>query len=246
MIKLDFPILYRITTKYQHKSQNKKYADFLFKCLDHHGRKASILFSDFDFSCTGTEYLVKFNTEYKSIFDFCYITSSITEAFINSQKEHEKQIDLMKKEIDELKHFRNSEINENTEYLIVSQDRHHFCLDVENGAKENLGRVIVSKFHGGQSQKWRIKGNAIFNVNSGRVLDIYSGEFIGKNLIIHDQHRGSNQQWTIQDGSISSPSRYCIEIKDLPYVASANFSNENKQKWFFFSLNNFETIFSLI
>lgn len=214
LIKLEICILYRITTKYQQKSKNFKYADFLFKCLDYHGRKASVLFSDFDFSCTGIKYLIKLKNEYNSIFDFNCINSSIVDAFINAQKEHEKQIDLMKKEINELKQCYQP-INENTEYFIESQDTHKYCLDVENSSKDNCSRIIVSKFHGGQSQRWRIKGNAIINVNSGRVLDIRSGENIGRDLIIYDHHGGTNQQWTMHDGAIKSPSGYCIEIKDF-------------------------------
>ena len=57
LISLPLPILHRIIRKYQiiiqkNNSKNEipsEFIEFLFKCLDHYGQKASVLFSNFNF-----------------------------------------------------------------------------------------------------------------------------------------------------------------------------------------------------
>lgn len=55
---LEVSTIYRVLHKNENlnKIDKQKLADFLFKCLDKHGRKASVLFTGFDFSELGTKY----------------------------------------------------------------------------------------------------------------------------------------------------------------------------------------------
>lgn len=153
-------------------------------------------------------------------------------------EEDNKKKQLQIKELNEnnpfhLKQLKNQP-NENTDYYIMSQENTQLCLDVENGGKNDYDHIIASKFQGTQSQKWRVKGTAIINVNSGLVLDICGGESLGRQIIQYSHHGGSNQQWTLADGTLKSPSGYCVEMKSCTDIVSASFSNKINQKWKFF------------
>lgn len=118
------------------------------------------------------------------------------------------------------------------EYYIVSLDDGNKCLDIENNSTKSKARIIVTNFHGGQSQKWRIQGDLIFSVHSGLVLDIKHGEDCYREIIQYGAHSRSNQLWRFDDDrSIRSPKGYCIDIEDGKYVRSANYYGLKKQKW---------------
>lgn len=153
-------------------------------------------------------------------------------------EEDNKKKQLQIKELNENNPFQLKELknqpNENTDYYIMSQENIQLCLDVENGGKNYNDSIIVSKFQNTQSQKWRVNGNEIINVNSGLAMDICGGEILDSQIIQHGRHGGSNQQWTLADGTIKSPRGYCIEMKSCTYIVSALFSNKINQKWKFF------------
>lgn len=80
IFQLNFQILYRIFHKYQQmnkkeKIDNKEINEFLFKCLDRFGRKASILFENVDVRHFGHENFNRLLTDYSKSFDFHFINS---------------------------------------------------------------------------------------------------------------------------------------------------------------------------
>lgn len=68
LFNLKFDILYRIFNKFQNdqnpNKNNKEIFDFLFKCIDIYGRKASVLFANVDFGDNSTEYINLLITKY--------------------------------------------------------------------------------------------------------------------------------------------------------------------------------------
>ena len=121
LLDLDVSILNRILTKYQLKNskdknieKNKLIIDFLFKCLDKHGRKASVLFSNVDFGELRNKYVNRLITDYSQNFDFYFINPSLVKTLYKTnsellqktekyQIEHEKSLLLMRSEIDQIK-----------------------------------------------------------------------------------------------------------------------------------------------
>ena len=75
---LDLPIsvLYRIINNSKldinklNETNKNQLIDFLFKCLDKHGKKASILFLNLDVENQRIELFSKLNNEYSNVFDF--------------------------------------------------------------------------------------------------------------------------------------------------------------------------------
>lgn len=67
-------------TKYQLKNSNQTNTDivqFLFKCLDKHGKPASVLFQNIDFSNEHIKFLHQlFSDEYSQKFDFHFINTN--------------------------------------------------------------------------------------------------------------------------------------------------------------------------
>lgn len=89
----NFPVqmLNRVMTKYQLKNKTidstDKIIDFLFKCLDKHGREASVLFSDIDFGKLRTKCIQKLLNGYSEIFDFHFINSNLMKTVYEMQNE---------------------------------------------------------------------------------------------------------------------------------------------------------------
>ena len=126
----------------------------------------------------------------------------------------------------------------------IKSEYNNKYLDVEKSSIKWGAKVIASKYHGGPSQKWRLKGNAISNVRSGLVLDIRGSESVGRYIISYPSHGGLNQQWKLHDdGTIRSPHNICIEIRGRNLV-STHCSNNSNQKWKL--INNFDEISKLI
>ena len=82
--------LYRIVTKYRVNLQNEniqKLIEFLFKCLDKYGTKASVLFDEIDFSQFKTECFHRLLTKYSDIFGFHFVNSSFIKTIYDIQSE---------------------------------------------------------------------------------------------------------------------------------------------------------------
>lgn len=121
----DFPIpvIHRILTKYMNKNKDKNdngIIDFLFKCLDKHKRKASVLFLNIDIENQRKDLFIRLLRDYNDIFDFNMInlktilntTSELTKELITIKKEYEEKIKEMKQIIieqkEEIKQFNES------------------------------------------------------------------------------------------------------------------------------------------
>lgn len=118
------------------------------------------------------------------------------------------------------------------QYFIVPLCDENKCLDIENNSKDKKAKIIVTNFHGGDSQKWEIHGKLIISVHSGLVLDIKHGENSYTQIIQYKAHSHSNQQWTFyEDGSIKSPKGYCISVISDDSVVSSDYFGTNNQKW---------------
>ncbi|KAK8880696.1 hypothetical protein M9Y10_003382 [Tritrichomonas musculus] len=81
LISLPVQVLYRILNNNSMNYQSltpenqKRVVDFLFVCLDKHGREASVLFSNFDFGAARTDVLSRLMYDYSGVFDFGMINS---------------------------------------------------------------------------------------------------------------------------------------------------------------------------
>lgn len=80
LLSLRLPVLHRILSKYSQKNSLKtdpeersKFIEFLFKCLDHFGREASVLFECVDFGSNSGTFLNRLMKEYSEKFDFHFI-----------------------------------------------------------------------------------------------------------------------------------------------------------------------------
>lgn len=99
LFQIDFPKIYRIFSKFQkswkENDQNDEIIfEFLFKCIDEYGRKASILFENIDFKNTRIKYLNILILKYSKVFDFNYVKYPFIKAL------YEQQNNLLNKEIE--------------------------------------------------------------------------------------------------------------------------------------------------
>ena len=110
------PLLHRILTRYLHKYKNgnnsnnseqpPELIEFLFKCLDHFGREASVLFDQIDsFGSSGT-LINRLLDGYSEIFDFSFVNKNslktvyqLENEIITREKEIKKQISSCQQEV---------------------------------------------------------------------------------------------------------------------------------------------------
>ena len=104
LVELNIPILDRILKEYFQKYRNpkemkemKEINDFIFRCLDKHGKSASSLFTYADFGEFRNEYLNKLLKEYSDIFDFHYINSETLKSLYERQSDVIFQIEKRNK-----------------------------------------------------------------------------------------------------------------------------------------------------
>lgn len=81
LFNLPIHVLYRIVSKYQEKNENKnaelpKMIEFLFRCLDHFKRPASIFFEKIDFGQMKNEVYRRLLEDYSKEFDFHFINKT--------------------------------------------------------------------------------------------------------------------------------------------------------------------------
>lgn len=144
LLSFQVPSLYRILNKFlnNHKNDNdfekKKIFSvlipFLFKCLDLHGRKASVLFSGIDLSNCNYEYLYRLLNEYSNVFDFHFINSTMMKTNYELQNEFiqkELKIESSQGSIVKL-------INEMKDSLKLMNKEIHKLTQENNELKKNL------------------------------------------------------------------------------------------------------------
>lgn len=140
-IDLPIPFIDRILKKYLKDNKEEesinKIVEFLFKCLDKHHRKASVLFLNIDMENQPKDLVVRLLNDYGEIFDFNMInlksllntTSELLKELIKVKKEYSKNIQEMKEIIKEQKNeikqfnkFRNFVDNEFKEVVQKQKD----------------------------------------------------------------------------------------------------------------------------
>lgn len=116
LLTLSIPVLHRILTKYLliHKIQSNsnnseqppELIEFLFKCLDHFGREASVLFDQIDLYGSNGSLINRLLDGYSEKFDFSFAnTSSLKTVFqleneiITREKQIKKQISQSQEEV---------------------------------------------------------------------------------------------------------------------------------------------------
>lgn len=111
LTNLNISVLYRIIEKYHtQKEIDTNIIDFLFKCLDIQGRKASVLFSFVSIEKLDPIHLNQLLTKYSNVFDFQFINTSLTKTLyemlnqmILREKQNEEYVKNINNEIDQLK-----------------------------------------------------------------------------------------------------------------------------------------------
>lgn len=93
LLTLNIRNLHRIIQKYSKKSENRKFFDFLFRCLDKYGHEASILFGEIDFGNSRSEYITRLLNDYSTVFDFTLIYSLLVKTLHEKQNEEENKAD---------------------------------------------------------------------------------------------------------------------------------------------------------
>lgn len=118
LISFPVPFLFRVITKYQLKNQNRtnsEVVEFLFKCLDKHGRSASVLFQNIDFCNEHQKYLQQlFSEKYSTIFDFHFINTNYHKAIYELHNEIIQKEEFIKQNntnISKLYNDQNEQIN---------------------------------------------------------------------------------------------------------------------------------------
>lgn len=95
ILQLPVSAIYRIFEKYKtntlNKINTKKIIKFLFKCLDHYGKDASILFNEVDFEEENIEVVNRLLTKYSYEFDFNMINSTMAKTTMKLSSELTKQ-----------------------------------------------------------------------------------------------------------------------------------------------------------
>ena len=94
MALLPIQVLDRIFTKCNSQVSQQNLSDissFLFKCLDKHGRDASILFSHIDFGEQNVVFFNRLLNEYSEIFDFNMVNSTLLKTTTDLTSEMAKQ-----------------------------------------------------------------------------------------------------------------------------------------------------------
>ena len=119
LLNFEIPVLYRVLEKYSKSEKcqnglNQNVVEFLFKCLDKHKRKASVLFTFIGIEKIQSEYLQRLLTKYSEVFDFHFINSSLAknlyeiqnEMIVKDQQSQMQQKEFMKSVTDQLLQMR--------------------------------------------------------------------------------------------------------------------------------------------
>lgn len=106
IFKINISILYRIIKQYKshqqkEKQENNDFIKFLFECLDHYGRDASVLFSEIEIDKVQIELVNLLNTKYSKIFDFHFINYSYMKNIYDQDNELLHQIKLIDEKLKE-------------------------------------------------------------------------------------------------------------------------------------------------
>lgn len=154
LLSVNIPILYRILQQYlkQSKStENEQLNEFLIKCVDKYGQKASVLFDNISFGKTSLKYVNLLINKYSDKIDFQYLASNIilalkereNEIRLNKEK-HDATISSKENEIDELKQqISNHEMNNRNLQRTIEQ-KEQYLNEIEL-QKNDIEKTIIEK-----------------------------------------------------------------------------------------------------
>lgn len=151
LLSLSISVLYNILKIYSSKKDTNNYniskkseeqlrvIDFLFRCLDHFGRDASVLFENIDFGNLCMDVFQKLFKEYSDIFDFHFINSNNIkrmyefeiQLYVSTEKIKENQNQMIK-EIKQNKIEQNEKIEKN------EKQQQEFIKEIKSIHDENL------------------------------------------------------------------------------------------------------------
>ena len=126
LLDLPIPIIDRILKKYlkENKNNNDQIIEFLFKCLDKHQRKASILFLNINIDDQPKDLIIRLMNDYWDVFDFNMVnlksilmtSSELLKKLTKVKIEFDQKISEMNKIIEEQKNEINK-FNESRNFI---------------------------------------------------------------------------------------------------------------------------------
>lgn len=148
LLQLPVPTLYRIFKKYQnYKPENisiendQKVLNFLFKCLEKHGKSASSLFSFVDFKSTNSDCINRLLSEFSDIFDFHFINPLFLKNIYDYQNEIIKNFEKMKVQEDQMMKNLVEEHKNLTEEIRKMREENQTILREMNSLKEENKKI---------------------------------------------------------------------------------------------------------
>lgn len=147
LLNLEISILYRIIKKYHSQKEiSMNIINFLFKCLDKYGRKASVLFSFIDINKLDSMHLNQLLTNYADVIDFHFINSSLTKTLyeiINQLILREKQKQVQYEE--SMKNINNEISQLKKDFLIMKEMNEKLLNDQKINEKNYANDVKLIK-----------------------------------------------------------------------------------------------------
>ena len=143
LVSFPIPFLFRVVTKYQLKNSNQTNTDimqFLFKCLDKHGKPASVLFQNVDFSNEHIKFLHQlFSDEYSQKFDFHFINTNYHKTIYELHNEIIRKEELIKQQNENIVNLMNEEKEKNrNEMNEMKNQLNEIIANLINKEKEKL------------------------------------------------------------------------------------------------------------
>lgn len=255
LLSLNFPIIYRILTKFKAKQEDAnsdEVIEFLFKCLDQYGRKASVLFEDVDFTKSQTKYLKLIMDNYSNVFDFHFINSFFaksmyemhneyvisTEKTKEKLKEQEENNEKMRKEFEIFKQaqFRNQE--EQNDKIKKMKDQIDELKQMLDKQKENMTKEInLLKENYNEVIKNQLKitdqlNSCQFMYQKGKEFDgiiNYLTKKTGGNI-----HDNGTIEITTNNLNANYPPKYVVDFNSDNYFDAHNTSLKNTHVCFDF------------
>lgn len=197
---LPIPVLYRLIKRYTDKSNqednpnNENLVDFLFKCLDKHGKNASILFSLINLENYQINVIQKLLSEpYYNIFDFTFINSTLlkTTKDLSSmlsrlEIKYSQELTSMKQlhsEFERMKEQFETKFIPKAESISITPH-----LNSINADEEVTLAAVVQPENAIKIVKWSVSDNKMQIKNANGEVD----EYVGSKIILRGIHDGES------------------------------------------------------
>lgn len=184
LLKLPFPILYRIIKGYcsdnQNHDQKDNFVELLFKLLDMHGKKASIFFSFLKIEKFRINDLVKLRDIYSNVFDPVFLSSSLMNTTIDLLEEIAKLKNDFTQELEEIKSVHKKQKEEEMKITNLIKDQNQDLKKEIDQLKTELNNIKkqqqIEKIEQGKFNYDQIKilipKNKIHKINNAESIEI--------------------------------------------------------------------------